>query len=73
MDKGASITIAAYNTISLDLGNAGGVRVEYNGNELKPFGGQGVPVKNIVFSMDTPGEVQSQKTRPEPTEIDRVH
>lgn len=70
--KGASLSITADDTINLDLGNAGGVRVEYNGKELKPYGKQGVPVKNIVFSKDIPGEVQSQKARTEPRKIDRV-
>lgn len=73
MDKGTSLSIFANERINLDLGNAGGVKVEYNGKEMKPYGRQGVPVKNIVFSKDIPGEVQSQKTRPEPRKIDRVH
>jgi len=73
MDKGATLSIIADDTISLDLGNAGGVRVEYNGKELKPYGGHGIPIKNIVFSKDIPGEVKSQETRPEPIEIDRTH
>jgi len=72
MEKGTSLSIIADDMINLDLGNAGGVKVEYNGKELKPFGKQGVPVKNIVFSKDIPGEVQSQKTRPEPRKIDRL-
>lgn len=73
MDKGDSLSIFAADKIKLDLGNAGGVKVEYNGKEMKPYGRQDVPVKNIVFSKDIPGEVQPQKTRPEPIEIDREH
>jgi cytoskeletal protein RodZ len=73
IDKGTSLSIVADDMIILDLGNAGGVRVEYNGKELKSYGRQGVPVINIVFSKDIPGEVQSHKARPEPKKIDRVH
>ena len=72
MNKGDNLSITANDTINLDLGNAGGVKVEYNGKVLKPYGKQGVPVKNIVFSKDMPGEVQSQKARTEPRKIDKV-
>lgn len=62
LEKGQTLEVAAGEEILLDLGNAGEVTVEFNGKLLKPFGGTGVAVKNILFTKDKPGVVLPQQT-----------
>lgn len=55
--KGDTITLKADERILLSLGNAGGVRAEYNGRKMRPFGDPNVSVKNLLFTIDAPGKV----------------
>lgn len=57
LQKGQTLSISAGEEILLDLGNAGGVQVEFGGKALNPFGPTGAPVKNILFTRDKPGVV----------------
>lgn len=57
LEKGQTLSVAAQDEILLDLGNAGGVQVEFDGKVLGPFGPSGGAVKNILFTRDKPGVV----------------
>ncbi len=55
LKAGESLEVRADARIILSLGNAGGVRVEFGGRQLKPFGGEGEAVKGIVFTNRSGG------------------
>jgi len=59
--KGKSMDIQAGERISLSLGNAGGVKAEFNGKATKPFGNKGEAVRGIVFTKDLEGAVLPAK------------
>jgi len=51
LKSGDLIEWKAEKSFTLDLGNAGGVEAEFNGNPLKPFGAAGVPA-HVVLKAD---------------------
>ncbi len=57
LKKGETASFEAKDRLALDLGNAGGVKVEFNGKALKPYGRHGEAVKGIIFSRERPGVV----------------
>ncbi len=53
LNRGETATFDAKDRIVLDLGNAGGVKVDFNGRPLKPYGKHGEAVKGITFTHET--------------------
>jgi len=54
--KGASLQVVADREILLDIGNAGGVTVEFDGKTLKPYGPHGSPG---IVQPPKPGQVSN--------------
>ena len=52
---GEIASFEAKDRIVLDIGNAGGVKVEFNGKALKPYGRHGEVVNGITFTRESPG------------------
>ncbi len=55
LKKGTTRVIRANRQIVLTLGNAGGVRAEFNGRKMGPFGKETEVVRGIVFSRTKQG------------------
>ncbi len=55
LKKGKTRVIKANRQIVLTLGNAGGVRAEFDGRKMGPFGKHAEVVRGIVFSRSTQG------------------
>lgn len=52
LEPGEKVSWVAGDRFTLSLGNAGGVKIEFNGKPLKPFGPKGTVVKDIPLSRD---------------------
>ena len=52
LQPGDKISWAAKERFSLNLGNAGGVKVYFNGKLLEPFGPSGAVVRDIILTSD---------------------
>ena len=52
LEPGEKVSWVAGDRFTLSLGNAGGVKIEFNGKPLKPFGPKGAVVKDIPLSRD---------------------
>jgi cytoskeleton protein RodZ len=52
LQPGDKISWAAKERFSLNLGNAGGVKVYFNGKLLEPFGSSGVVVRDIILTTE---------------------
>ncbi|MBI5189733.1 MAG: DUF4115 domain-containing protein [Nitrospirae bacterium] len=61
LKKGDSLDVEAEEKIVLSLGNAGGVRLDFNGKPAGPFGPKGAVRKGILFTKDVPGKILTQK------------
>jgi cytoskeleton protein RodZ len=55
MEPGDVLDLYANSKLTLDLGNAGGVDVQFNGKPLKPFGPSGAVRRGIYFTKDKYG------------------
>lgn len=58
LKKGETASFAAKDRLVLDIGNAGGVKVEFNGKALKPYGRHGEVVNGITFTRESPGVIK---------------
>ena len=58
LKKDETASFEAKDRLVLDLGNAGGVKVEFNGKALKPYGKHGEAVKGITFTRESPGVIK---------------
>jgi len=58
LEPGEVVDIAAKREVLLDLGNAGGVDITYNGKPVKPFGPSGAVRRGILFTKDKPGVIK---------------
>jgi len=63
LEPGEVMDIAAKREVVLDLGNAGGVDITYNGKPIKPFGPTGAVRRGILFTKDKPGVIQPRPVR----------
>jgi len=52
LDPGEKITWKATDQFLVSLGNAGGVKVQFNGKSLPPFGPKGAVVKDVKISRE---------------------
>ncbi len=52
LEPGEKVSWVAGDRFTLSLGNAGGVKIEFNGKPLKPFGPKGAVVKDIPLTRD---------------------
>lgn len=52
LEPGEKVSWVAGERFTLSLGNAGGVKIEFNGKPLKPFGPKGAVIKDISLSRD---------------------
>lgn len=50
---GDKVSFTAKKNFGLTIGNAGGVKIRFDGKELKPLGPQGKVIRNLVLSRDT--------------------
>lgn len=69
LKKGETASFEAKDRLLLNLGNAGGVKVEFDGKQLKPYGKHGEAVKGITFTRERPGIVapaQRKKSAAQP-------
>lgn len=55
LKPGESVELKAIREILLDLGNAGGVEIEYNGKILEPLGPMGTVRRNLLFTPEKGG------------------
>lgn len=59
---GESVVVEADREIFLDLGNAGGVEIEYNGKTIKPLGPPGAVRRNLLFTPTQTPEPLGDRT-----------
>jgi len=51
---GDKVSLEAERNFGLTIGNAGGVKINFDGKELEPLGSRGEVIRNLVLSRDAP-------------------